>query len=215
MGVLTILALIAVTVYFVRRAKAGRQRELASRIAALPNFTPAVRYDRRDRPFTLLLDPVSEQFAMIERKQPVRLYGFQQLVAVEIERNGVSLEKANRGSQVVGAAIGGALLGPVGLLVGGVTGPKRREEKVKRLALRLYTNDLHTPFSEVVFFENKEGLKPNDKQVTKATLELEQWYGRFLTILRGQTQTALAAPEPVVAPASAGFGRRRSILQGA
>ncbi len=46
------------------------------------------------------------------------------LNSVEIEKNGQSVQQTNRGSQVMGAAVGAVLLGPLGLLVGGVTGSK-------------------------------------------------------------------------------------------
>jgi len=203
------IAVIGVAVFL----KMRRQKVLEQGIAALPNFRPALRFERRDSGSALLLDPDSEQFGLVGPRRAVRVYGFGQLVAVEIERNGVALEKANRGSAMLGAAVGGALLGPVGLLLGGLTGSKRKVELVKRLALRLYTNDLHAPFVEAVFFEHKSGLKPADAEVRKAAVQLEEWYGRFLTILNGQKQVA-AASDFSSPKSTSDFGRRRALVSG-
>ena len=74
-------------------------------------------------------------------------------MAVEVCKNGTSLIKTNRGSQVAGAAIGAILLGPMGLLVGAVTGSKRKSEKINRLSLKIYVSDVLNPVREIVFYE--------------------------------------------------------------
>jgi hypothetical protein len=211
-----LIGAIALIAFSVLR-KTRRSKRLENRIASLPNFSPALRYQRPESGSVLLLDPANEQFALVDLKAIPRVYGFSQLVAVEIDRNGVALDKVNRGSAVMGAAVGGALLGPAGLLLGGLMGSKRKEELVRRLALRLYTNDLHAPFVDAVFFDHKDGLKPTEKEVAQAAVQLEEWYGRFLTILNGVRQ--VAAPDEIAVavptPATAGgFGRRRALASG-
>lgn len=188
---------------------AGKRKNIEQQLQALPGFTPAVRFDQPGQHRTLALDPVSEQWAVVTLDDPARVFGFQQLVAVEIEKDGATLEKTNRGSQIAGAAVGGALLGPVGLLIGGLSGSKRHEPTVKRLVLKLYTNDLHTPVCNVTFLDHPTGLKGSHPIVVGAATRLEEWRARFLTILRVQQADANT---PV--PASAGFRRRGSLLAG-
>lgn len=196
--------------------ESSESRKLEDRIGALPDFTPALRFDQPDRTLALMLDPDSGQFAVSTRSVPSRIYSFDQLVAVEVERNGISLQKTNRGSQAMGAAVGGLLLGPAGLLLGGLTGSKRNEERVKRLSLRLFTNDLHTPVTEVIFFDSASGMTPDSEPVMKAARQLENWHGRFRVILHGNQQAATPSAPAPVSPPPAGqpstFGRRRGLV---
>jgi len=184
-------------------------------IERLPGFSPALRYD--NSLLALLMDPSSDQFVIAMKTGTARAYRFDQLVAVDVERNGSSLEKTNRGSQAMGAAVGGVLLGPVGLLLGGLTGTKRKEELVKRLSLKVYTNDLEKPVTEVIFFDSPAGAKPTHAGVMTAATQLEEWYGRFRTILQANERapSAPVSPSEPMSPQDepkAGFGRRRGLV---
>lgn len=189
---------------------ASKRKSIEQQLRALPAFASAVRFDQPGQHQTLALDPASEQWAVVGLDSPARVYGFQQLVAVEIEKDGATLEKTNRGSQIAGAAVGSALLGPVGLLIGGLSGSKRHEPTVRRLVLKLYTNDLHTPVCKITFLDHPAGLKASDPQFIEAANWLDEWRARFLTVLRGQQTDAAAAPAT-----EGGFGRRRSLLASA
>ena len=152
-------------------------------IAALPNFQPAIIEDAGKMSIGLAIDPNSKQFALLPKKQPPKLYAFSDLVAVEVQKNGQSLETTNRGSQIAGAAVGAVLLGPLGLLVGGLSGSKKKVETVRELSLKLYLTDLRHPVTELVFFKSSSNHKPTDFAVTEAAKRLDEWYGRLRTIV--------------------------------
>ena len=152
-------------------------------IAALPNFQPAILEDAGKMSIGLAIDPNSQQFVLLPKKQPPKLYAFSDLVAVEVQKNGQSYETSNRGSQITGAAVGAVLLGPLGLLVGGLSGSKKKVETVRELSLKLYLTDLQHPVTELVFFKSRIDHKPTDFVVKDAAKRLDDWYGRLRTIV--------------------------------
>lgn len=82
----------------------------------------------------------------------------------------------------MGAAVGGALLGPAGLLVGGLSGSQRQENKVQKLSIKLYTNDLISPVQELFFWDSgSQGIDPT--QIKPIIQELDQWYRRLRIIV--------------------------------
>lgn len=90
---------------------------------------------------------------------------------------------------MLGAAAGGILLGPAGLLLGGLSGSKRQEELLKKVSLKVFTNDLISPVEEIVFFDGGPNGMPADR--AKMFLDnLDQWHGRFQTILHMRNSQA-------------------------
>ena len=150
--------------------------------AAIPDFEPAKKWINTHNGVGLAVDVERNKLALIEKRGTCLVLEFQKIVAVEVCKNGTSLIKTNRGSQVAGAAIGAALLGPMGLLVGAVTGSKRKAEKINRLSLKIYVADVLNPVREIVFYEGNpikaEGII--HKSVGPA---LEEWHDRLRVIV--------------------------------
>lgn len=163
-------------------AEAAKAKEQGNALQALPDFHPAVIFKGSSGGSGIAIDPQRNKFAISNGTHDTRIFDFSDLVAVEVLRNGSSVSKTNRGSQVAGAAVGAVLLGPVGLLLGGLTGSKRSVEKIDRLSLKIFTNDVINPTHEIVFF-NAPGSKPNSPAVKHGSQELDAWCGRFQTIL--------------------------------
>lgn len=153
-------------------------------------FSPAVSYSCGFTRSKIAVDPSSSRFAVLNNDRLI-LFGFEQVVSVEILKNGYSLIRTDRNSQFSGAVIGAALLGPVGFLLGGMTGKKVTTEKISKLSLKIYTNDLHNPFIEVVFFDKKPGFNPRSPKIDRASQDLDAWYGRFQAILKSNRDIEL------------------------
>jgi hypothetical protein len=116
-----------------------------------------------------------------------------EIVSVEVMADDTSLVKTNRGSQVAGAAVGGLLLGPVGLLLGGLTGSTRSEGRVKRLVLRIVTTDFARPNHDILLYKsasNKGDVK-NSILLKEPIRIAETWHSRVTVLIRD------AVPKPV------------------
>ena len=96
----------------------------------------------------------SESFALTREdvKTETRVIPFRDLLACEILEDGAAITKTSRGSQVVGAAVGGLLLGGMGALIGGLSGSTTTRQTVSSVLLRLTVNDTAQPIHEVYFF---------------------------------------------------------------
>lgn len=107
------------------------------------------------------------------------------IVSVEIERNGESISQTNRGSQAVGAAVGALLLGPLGLLMGGLTGSKRNRQRVSELALKVTLDDRVAPVRRIVFFRMAgNGTDAKAPQLKEPVAKLEHFHALLLNAIR-------------------------------
>ncbi|MBP2444005.1 hypothetical protein [Rhizobium leguminosarum] len=134
------------------------------------------------------IDGNNRKFAILNGEQAPKVLDFSQLTAVEVYRDGQSISKTNRGSQVAGAAVGALLLGPAGLLLGGLTGSKKAVDTIKKLSLLVYVSDFVTPVYEIVFHQHfgTGGTKASDLTTTMG--QLNSWHGRFQAILATANQ---------------------------
>ncbi len=112
-------------------------------------------------------------------------YSFSDIIEVELVRNGVTLTQTNRGSQLVGAAIGGAALGGVGALIGGVTGSSRSRERLAELSLKITVEDSAAPVHVVSLLSIKgKGMDPSSTKGRQAVSRVEQLHGMLLVAMR-------------------------------
>jgi hypothetical protein len=178
LGGIGLILVIALMVKADRKAVAAQR----SSFDAVPDFTPDSIYLGGSKGCAIAIDSSKSKMALVSPGGVLSEVDFGDVLGVEVLRNGTSITKTNRGSQVAGAAVGALLLGPVGLLLGGVTGSKRQDEKVKRLAIKILVNDLKNPVHEVLFFDGPESK--NDSLLVKMAVgQLDEWEGRVKAIL--------------------------------
>lgn len=131
----------------------------------------------------LEIDTTSDRFCVTYGKAR-SVFDFADLIAVELMRNGASFDLADRGSQIAGAALGAALLGPAGLLLGGLSGSRRREQRIARLSIKLFTTDVQQPVHEIVFYDGAP-IRVDHPTARRAATAMDQWHGRLMIILHG------------------------------
>lgn len=67
-------------------------------LSTVPNFRPAITEPTGGDGKSISIDPLGERFAIITPDQPPVAFRFCDLVGAEIERDGRSIIKTNRGS---------------------------------------------------------------------------------------------------------------------
>ncbi|MGX1800941.1 SHOCT domain-containing protein [Brevundimonas naejangsanensis] len=121
-------------------------------------------------------------------------YDFADIAAVEIIKNGASVVSTNRGSQFLGAAIGGVALGGVGLLAGALTGSKRTNEGIRELSVKITVDDHVRPLHVLKIFQcaDKKGLAADSIVVTHAAEQADRINAHFVNGMRRADQARTA-----------------------
>lgn len=178
-----------------KQQERDRLEELAKKTLRFESNIESVkkRFDfQSDDIFVNRLDHNAIAIDSVARKLLIITDSLQQIVnpndllAVEITVDDTSVTITNRGSQAVGAAVGGLILGPAGLIVGGLSGSKRATVKVKKLSLAIETSHFDCPNHEFVFFKSTmpQGDNVDSECVADATQKAMQWRSRVLTLLK-------------------------------
>ena len=128
-----------------------------------------------------------------------KIYSYKDLISVELLEDETTLMRTETGrvSQIIGTAIGGVLLGPVGAVIGGTTGSKSTsaKKKVNELRIRLTVNDATNPVIVHNFLKvstSKEGII-----YKQAYADAERFFGVFKCFLNAVDQERASAIKQV------------------
>lgn len=109
------------------------------------------------------------------------------IAAVEVEKDGQSIIQTSRGA-AVGAAVGVALLGPLGLLM--LSTSKRKKERVNELALKILIDERTSPVHRIIFFRMKgNGAGAKDKLLQTPAQKLEHFQALISNAIRSDKRT--------------------------
>ena len=110
------------------------------------------------------------------------LINFDELLSVETKINDETLHQTKRGSQVIGGAIGGLLLGPAGLLIGGLSGKKISVQKITKISIRATISNIDKPFCDIVFYKGSP-IKSDSFTHNIFSKSADEWIGRLSVII--------------------------------
>ena len=111
-----------------------------------------------------------------------KLINFSDILSCEIIKDGITVTKTSRGSQIVGTVIGGAIMGGAGAIIGGLSGKKTSSEKLSYVILQLGINGINDPVFKIepyYIFKDKNYTykEPNLN-------EAEEWLTIFKIIMK-------------------------------
>lgn len=127
---------------------------------------------------TLVLGTTSSHFAV----------SLADIAAVETVENGVTLTQTNRGSQLLGAAVGGAALGAFGALAGALTGSTRSSQRLNGLFLKVTVDDATNPVRKVTFLPEVGGS--GEKATSKTGQQALSAFERMFALLSKSVRQA-------------------------
>jgi hypothetical protein len=172
-----------------RSRRFGRQQLAGMQLSKIPNFKPTLKWISERNGNALAVDISQNKLGLIDGNRDYSVIRFEKIIAVEVCKNDISIIKTNRGSQLLGAAGGMALLGPMGLLIGAVTGSKRQIEKINKLSLKIYVDDVRNPVRDIIFYDG-EPIDVGSGTYKTICKTLDEWHGRLRVIVAGNAQAA-------------------------
>jgi hypothetical protein len=124
-------------------------------------------------------------FSPIENKK--LSYNFDDIIQSEVIIDDNTIISTNRGSQIVGMAIGGLLAGRIGAIIGGLSGSKNSKQEIKNIELKLTLNDMNNSIFKINFLPiTNVGLSKDSTKVKNALTKIDEWQGYFDIILKQQ-----------------------------
>lgn len=178
-GVIILIIVIAAISFFFTSQRKKLTKQNFNQIDA---FLPSHIFCSDCSKTGIAIDSQQHKIAFSDKIGEISLYHFKQLISVEIIINEQSIHKSNRGSQIVGGAIGGLLLGGAGLLLGGLTGSKRTEDKISKIAICIGVLDIDTPSHEVIFYDSSP-IKKTGYTGQAIAEEADEWLKRLDVVM--------------------------------
>jgi hypothetical protein len=177
------LAALAIWGFFQTNKEKNQKSGLQDRIRTLPGFSPqqtVIKIGLRNaRPMGISIDPVTQQFCLIAGDD-LHVYPFSALLEAEVVVDDKTITKTSRESQIAGVAVGAALAGGIGAVIGGLSAKTTSQQQIKNVFLRLILNDLTYPIHELEFVEfTNNGSTPGQL----ALKEAEQWNNMLKVVL--------------------------------
>lgn len=111
---------------------------------------------------------------------------FKDILDVSVSSNGNNQISVNKGGLIGGAAIGGALFGGFGAVVGAMSANKTSTEQLKDLTLVITINDLTNPIIKMKMYNRPEGVinTIENERVTNILNHVDEWFGKFTIIMK-------------------------------
>ena len=103
--------------------------QLEDEVRELADFDAADVYVSPHNHAGVAIDRNRDEILLTDKKE-IRIFHVESVISCEVIEDGMQLAYANRGSQALGVAVGGALLGGVGAVIGGLSGSQRTMQRV-------------------------------------------------------------------------------------
>jgi hypothetical protein len=186
---------VLVIVVIVFTQSAGRKQTIQEEILererierkfnSVAGFTPSQRFVSPDQRILVALDESSRKlFIVTERFGTPQIIAPDDVLAAELVEDGVTVTSTDRGSQVLGAAVGGALFGGLGAVVGGLSASSTGTNKTQRLDLKVVVNDISQPVRMIPFLNSAAGVEKSSPEYQEARQQAFHWHAILSLVIK-------------------------------
>lgn len=166
------------------KQKKNDAKETEFRLRRISAFSPTHVFVGPNAFEGVAVDPSRNMVAFSDMQRRLRTYNFKDIISVETIVDGESVQKTNRGSQLVGAAVGGLLLGGAGLLIGALSGSKSEKKKVSKISIKVVVSNIDKPGHSVVFYDDAINVKQaHETDLRSSAARADEWTQRFQVII--------------------------------
>lgn len=179
-----ILGAFTFMIYIFMRAGMRRRRqmmEVKAQLADAPNFTvqkSILKYDAGMHLNGIAMDDINSTLAFVMDGKIIFIK-FSSIMRCDLVLDSETVSNTERGSQIVGAAVGALLAGGVGAIIGGLSGGKRSKRKLSEIALKVVVDDLRTPMYVIPIYSEKKARTPTKKELR----EVDEWHSLLQVII--------------------------------
>ncbi len=175
-----------VLVFFVAAKSAKEQKRAKERIKRLKSDYQPDEFYLSVADGSLIGLNFDSRMILLGTRKAESSYSFSQIVTVEVLENGTTINQTNRGSQMLGAAVGGLMFGGVGAVVGGLSGSSRSNTRTTDIQLKVVIDDRLRPSHLVCFLKSKDkkGLKVDDSELKAAQEAVSRFHAHLLAAMR-------------------------------
>lgn len=119
-------------------------------------------------------------------KADISVYSYRDIMKAEVIEAGNAITSTNRMSQLAGAAIGTAITGGIGTIIGGLSGSKKTVSTSTKVGINVVVNDTQRPLYQIDFLKS-ETKKTSSKY--KEAMEQAQNLHALISVLIKQADT--------------------------
>ena len=101
----------------------------------------------------IAINPKTKEIVFKTHDDKICLFKFNSILSANIKINDNTVSVTNRGSQIAGVVVGGLVLGPVGMLLGGLTSSKNQKVMINKLSIIIGTNELENTLIELKIYD--------------------------------------------------------------
>lgn len=192
LGTILLLLIIGFIVIIFMLPKEVVEQKLKKNIKRIRDFDATQKILKENESKGILIDSNRHKVALIHGANNIKIYGFKDILGVELIEDGKSLMKTSTSSVAGRAIVGGLFLGPLGAVVGGVTGKKSEEERVMEISLNILLNDTQNSIYSYTFLKKSNGVKKDSLEYKQAMEKAKKWHANIKVVINraedGDTQ---------------------------
>jgi len=180
----SIIAIVVLTAGVVIYWQINNKKKIQELFSEQKNFNVSHQYISDYSNTAIAVDSNARKIMFCENMVLTKI-NFDELISVDIQINDETLHSTKRGSQIASGAIGGLLLGPAGLLVGGLSGKTKAVQQVSKISIKATISNIDNPICEVIIYQGPP-INADSWTHNSYSKDADEWIARLSVIISSQ-----------------------------